>query len=73
MTAGGDYFAKMLQALRDLRISASDLAGFVFPLLLVFGVLCGILLARWIFRGGLSQRAIRARCVSGSGCVSAEP
>jgi hypothetical protein len=56
-----DTFTKLVAMLHQLHGSASEIAAFVVALLLLAGVICGFLLTRWIFRGGLSRSAFRLR------------
>jgi hypothetical protein len=56
-----DTFTKLVQSLQHLHASASDVAAIVIIPLLLCGVVCGFLLARWIFRGGLSGQTIQPR------------
>jgi hypothetical protein len=51
-----DRFTKLVAALHDLHLGVSEVAGFIVTPLLLVGAICGFLLARWIFRGGLSRR-----------------
>ena len=52
-------FTKLLQMLRHLQADASDIAGVIIAPVLFIGVVLGLLLARWILRGGLSRCAFR--------------
>ena len=56
-----ETFAKLAATLHHWQGSASETAGFIIAPLLLAGVICGLRLTRWIFRGGLSRCAIRAR------------
>ncbi len=54
-----DTFTKLVQMIRHLHADASDVAAVIIVPLLFVGVVLGLLLARWIFRGGLSRCAFR--------------
>ena len=54
-----DTFTKLVQLLRHLHSDASDVAEVVVIPTLFVGAVFGLLLARWIFRGGLSRCAFR--------------
>jgi len=56
-----DTFAKLVATLHQLHGSAGEIAAFIVAPLLLVGVICGFLLTRWIFRGGLSRYAFRLR------------
>lgn len=43
--------------MHQLQMNASEVAGLIIATLLFIGAICGFLLARWIFRGGLSRYA----------------
>jgi hypothetical protein len=51
-----DSFTQFVQMVLSAHHSANETAGFVLPLLLLLGAIGGFLLARWIFRGGLSRK-----------------
>jgi hypothetical protein len=56
-----DTFTRIVATLHRLTGSASEIAAFVVMPLMLAGIVCGFLLARWIFRGGLSRSALRVR------------
>jgi len=56
-----DTFKKLIAALHQLHLSASEIAAFIVVPLLLVGAICGFFLARWTFRGGLSHCAFRVR------------
>jgi len=56
-----DTFTKLIAALHQLHGSASEIAAFIIAPLLLVGVICGFLLTRWIFRGGLSRSGFQLR------------
>ena len=56
-----ETFTKLVQTFHRLDGDASEVAVIVVAPLLALGVVCGIVLARWIFRGGLSRSAWRMR------------
>ncbi len=56
-----ETFAKLAATLHHWHGSASEVAGFIIAPLLLAGVICGILLTRWIFRGGLSRSGFQVR------------
>jgi hypothetical protein len=56
-----ETFSKLAATLHRLHGSASEVAGFIMAALLLAGVICGILLTRWIFRGGLSCCGFQVR------------
>jgi len=56
-----DTFAKLATTLHHWQGNASEVAGFIIAPLLLAGVICGILLTRWIFRGGLSRSRFQVR------------
>jgi hypothetical protein len=49
-----DTFTRLVVALNQLQGNASDDAAFVVLPLMLAGIVCGLLLTVWIFRGGLS-------------------
>jgi uncharacterized membrane protein len=53
-----DTFTKLVQSLNHLHASASDTASVLIMPVLLAGVVCGVLLTRWIFRGGLSRHSL---------------
>jgi hypothetical protein len=56
-----DQFTKLVSTLHHWHGSASGAATFIIAPLMLAGVVCGCLLTRWIFRGGLSRSAFQAR------------
>ena len=50
-----DTFTQLVQMAHGVHQSARETAGVMFSLLLLLGAIGGFLLARWIFRGGLSR------------------
>jgi hypothetical protein len=56
-----DTFTKIVVTMHRLTGRASEIATFVVIPLMLVGIVCGFLLSRWIFRGGLSRSAFRAR------------
>jgi hypothetical protein len=56
-----ETFSKLAATLHHWHGSASEVAGFIIAPLLLVGVVCGILLTRWIFRGGLSRCGFQVR------------
>jgi hypothetical protein len=56
-----DTFTKIVATLHRLTGSASELAPFVVIPLMLGGIVLSFWLTRWIFRGGLSRSAYRAR------------
>ena len=56
-----ETFSKLAATLHHWHGSASEVAGFVIVPLLLAGVICGIWLTRWIFRGGLSRSGFQVR------------
>jgi hypothetical protein len=53
-----DSFEKLVQSLGYFHASAREFASIVIIPLFLFGIVFGLLLTRWIFRGGLSRRGI---------------
>jgi len=56
-----ETFSKLAATLHHWHGSASEVAGFIMAALLLAGVICGLLLTRWIFRGGLSRCGFQVR------------
>jgi hypothetical protein len=56
-----DTFTKVVATLHQLAGSAGEIAAFVIVPLMLAGIVCGFLLTRWIFRGGLSRSEFRLR------------
>jgi hypothetical protein len=56
-----ETFSKVAATLHHWHGNASEVAGFMLAALLLAGVIFGILLTRWIFRGGLSRCGFQAR------------
>ena len=56
-----DRFANLVQAIDRLHHNASDLSSVLILPLLLITIVLGALLARWIFRGGLSRHASGVR------------
>jgi high-affinity Fe2+/Pb2+ permease len=56
-----DTFTKIVATLHQMTGNASELAAFVVVPLMLVGIVCGFLLTRWIFRGGLSRSGFQAR------------
>ena len=60
-----ETFTKLAATVHHWQGSASEAAGFIIAPLLLAGVICGFLLTRWIFHGGLSRCGFQARRHSG--------
>jgi len=56
-----DTFTKLVPMLHHLQGEASDVAVVIVVALLLAGAVFGFVLARWIFRGGLSRCVFRIR------------
>jgi hypothetical protein len=56
-----ETFSKLAATLHHWHGSASEVAGFIIGPLLLAGVICGLLLTRWTFRGGLSRCGFQVR------------
>jgi hypothetical protein len=56
-----ETFSKLAATLHHLHGSASEMAGIIIAPLLLAGVICGIWLTCWIFRGGLSRCGFQVR------------
>lgn len=52
-----DTFTKLARSVQHWHTNASDAAAIIIIPVLGLGVVGGFLLARWIFRGGLSRRS----------------
>jgi hypothetical protein len=50
-----DTFTKMVVALHRLNSDASEVAPLIIIPLMLAGIVFGMFLTRWIFRGGLSR------------------
>jgi hypothetical protein len=54
-----DTFTRLVQMLRQLHADTSNIAEAVIVPMLFVGVVAGLLVARWIVRGGLSRSTFR--------------
>jgi hypothetical protein len=50
-----ETFTRLVLAMHQLQANASDDAAFIVLPLMLAGIVCGLLLTIWIFRGGLSR------------------
>ncbi|HXA44416.1 MAG TPA: hypothetical protein VNZ25_02825 [Candidatus Angelobacter sp.] len=56
-----ETFTRLVLALNQLQGNASDDAAFIVLPLMLAGVVCGLLLTVWIFRGGISGSVFLTR------------